>query len=373
MLMECCMTTKTHRLMLAGMGNVNRNFLGILQSQAALLRERYGLAFVIVGAADSGGAASDPAGLDIAALLAAKRAGSSVATLLGVGRAGVTALDLARSVDADALLEATPVNLRDGQPGLDVVRAALGRGMACVLANKGPLALAYAELAEMSDLAARGTGGWGLEAGELLHQPPASILQPPLRFSACVGGAMPSINVGWRDMRGCRIERVEAVLNGTTQGMLRAMEQGTSYADALAEMQRRGLAETDPTLDVEGWDAANKVVILANAVLRQPTTLADVAVEGITQLTADDLRAATARGERIVLLCLAEQAGDGYRLSVRPTALPADHPLARMGADEMGIVYHTDIAGRLSMTTRETDPLPTAAAMLRDTIEIFTS
>ena len=138
------MTTKTHHLILAGLGNVNRSFLGILRSQEALLRERYGLAFTIVGAADSGGAAIDPAGLDVAALLAAKRAGSSIATLAGVGRTGTTALDLARSVDADALLEATPVNLRDGQPGLDVVRAALGRGIPCVLANKGPLALAYA-------------------------------------------------------------------------------------------------------------------------------------------------------------------------------------------------------------------------------------
>jgi homoserine dehydrogenase len=374
MLMERHMTTKTYRLILAGLGNVNRSLLGILQSQAALLRERYGLAFAIAGAADSGGAAIDPAGLDIAALLAAKHAGSSVATLPGVGQAGVTALDLARAVDADALLEATPVNLRDGQPGLDVVRAALGRGIACVLANKGPLALAYAELAAISDLASREMGGgrWELEALQSQPRSPISHL-PALRFSACVGGAMPTVNVGWRDMVGCRIERVEAVLNGTTQGILRAMEQGASYADALAEMQRRGLAETDPTLDVEGWDAANKVVILTNAVLRQPTTLADVAVEGITQLTANDLRAAIARGARIVLLCLAERVGDAYRLSVRPTALPADHPLARMSADEMGIVYYTDIAGRLSMTTRETDPVPTAAAMLRDTIEIFTS
>jgi homoserine dehydrogenase len=355
-------TVKTHRLILAGLGNVNRSFLGILQSQEALLSERYGLAFAVVGAADSSGAAIDPAGLDIAALLAAKRAGSSIASLPGAGRAGVSALDLARTLDADALIEATPVNLRDGQPGLDVVRAALGRGMACVLANKGPLALAYAELAGMSDLRSN------VRTFERSNVQPL----PALRFSACVGGAMPSVNVGWRDMAGCRIERVEAVLNGTTQGILRAMEQGTSYADALAEMQRRGLAETDPTLDVEGWDAANKVVILANAVLRRPATLADVAVEGITRLTAEELRAAAARGERIVLLCLAERAGDSSGLSVRPTALPADHPLARMGADEMGIVYYTDIAGRLSMTTRETDPIPTAAAMLRDAIGIFT-
>jgi homoserine dehydrogenase len=353
-------TIKTQRLILAGLGNVNRSLLGILQSQEALLRERYGLAFAVVGAADSGGAAIDASGLDIAALLAAKRARSSAASLPDVGRAGTTALDLARTLDAEVLLEATPVNLRDGQPGLDAVRAALRRGIACVLANKGPLALAYAELAGMSDL-----GPPTEERGNPRDW-------PALRFSACVGGAMPTVNVGWRDLAGCRIERVEAVLNGTTQGILRAMEQGTSYTEALAEMQRRGLAETDPTLDVEGWDAANKVVILANAVLRRPTTLADVAVEGITRLTAEELRAATSRGERIVLLCLAEGAGDGYQLSVRPTALPADHPLARMSAEEMGIIYYTDIAGRLSMTTRETDPVPTAAAMLRDTIEIFT-
>ncbi len=184
---------------------------------------------------------------------------------------------------------------------------------------------------------------------------------------------MPTINIGRRDLAGCRIERVEAVLNGTTQGILRMIESGTSYAEALAEMQRRGLAETDPTLDVAGWDAANKTVILANAVLGRPTTLADVAVEGIVGIDADELRAAGARGERIVLLCLAARAGDDYRLSVRPTALPLDHPLARMGGDEMGVVYYTDISGRLSVTTRETDPLPTAAALLRDTIEIVTS
>jgi homoserine dehydrogenase len=365
---------KTYRLILAGLGNVNRSFLGILQSQEALLRERYGLAFSVVGVADSGGAAIDLAGLDPAALLATKRAGGSASSLPLVGRPGASALDLARSLEADALLEATPVNLRDGQPGLDVVRAALGRGIACVLANKGPLALAYAELAGMSDLSLdKGTRRPGDK--EKSERSPGLLVprSPCLRFSACVGGAMPSVNVGWRDLAGCRVERVEAVLNGTTQGILRAMEQGISYADALAEMQRRGLAETDPTLDVEGWDAANKVVILANAVLRRPTVLADVAVEGITRLTADELRTATARGERIVLLCLAEPSGDTYRLSVRPTALPADHPLARMGADEMGIVYYTDIAGRLSMTTRETDPVPTAAAMLRDLIEIATA
>jgi homoserine dehydrogenase len=340
---------RTRGVLLIGLGHVGRSFLRILRSQAPLLAERYDVAFRVVGAADSGGVAAAADGLDPAAVLALKERGESVAALPG-GRAGVPALELVQSATADALLEATPVDLRTGQPGLDLTRAALRRGLPVVLANKGPLALAYQELAGLSDLGAGTT---------------------PLRFSACVGGAMPTINLGRRDLAGARILRVEAVLNGTTQYILRAMEGGRSYADVLAEAQRRGLTETDPSLDVDGWDAANKLVILANAVLRQPTTLADVRVEGIAALDADTLRAAGARGERIVLLCLAEANGDGrFRLSVRPTPMPLDHPLARMDGDEMGVVYHTDIAGRSSATSAERDPVPTAAAMLRDLLEI---
>ena len=182
---------------------------------------------------------------------------------------------------------------------------------------------------------------------------------------------MPTINVGRRDLIGARFQRVEAILNGTSQGILRQMEQGIPYAEALAEMQRRGLAETDPSLDVEGWDAANKLVIIANAVLRRPTTLKDVSVEGILGLSAADLTAAQARGERIVLRCLAERQGDDFVFSVKPTALPQAHPLARMGADEMGVVYETDITGRQTLATMERDPIPTASAMLRDAVEIL--
>ncbi len=349
------MPETTYRLILTGLGNVGRSLLEILHAQDSLLRDRYGVRFVIVGAADAGGAASAPTGLPIMDIVAAKRAGRSVATLPGVGQPGVGGVELARTLDADLLLEATLTNLQHGQPGLDTVRIALGRGMHAVLANKGPLVLAYAELAALSDLAPGA-------AGER---------RPKLRFSACVGGGLPTINIGRRDLAGCRITRAEGVLNGTTQIILRMMEAGESYAGALAEAQRRGVAEADPTLDVEGWDAANKLVILANAVLNRPTTLADLAVEGITGLQTEDLRSAAARGERVVLLCLAEQIGDDYRLSVRPTALPAEHPLARMSGDEMGIVYHTDIAGRASATSAERGPGPTASAMLRDVLEIL--
>jgi homoserine dehydrogenase len=366
------MSVTTHRIILTGLGNVGRSFLEILLSHAERLHDSYGVAFTVVGAADSGGGSIDPAGLDITAILAAKHDRRSIATLPGAGRPGMSGLELARTVEADVLLEATPVNLRDGQPGLDIVRAALGRGMPAVLANKGPLALAYQELAGMSDLSEnREPRTENRESGS----PPEPIQRPlrgrpAMRFSACCGGSMPTINIGRRDLIGCRIERVEAVLNGTTHGILRIMEEGGDYDAALAEMQRRGIAETDPSLDVEGWDSANKLVILANAVLGRPTTLADVEVVGITRLTAEELREALAHNARVVLLCLAEPFNGDYRLSVRPTALPLTHPLARMSGDEMGVVYHTDIAGRASATTLERGPIPTAAAMLRDVLEI---
>ena len=352
------MAIKTVRLVVSGLGNVGRNFLMLMDSQAALLRERHGVALTLVGAVDSGGALVDAQGLNPAQLVALKHTKQSVATLPG-GQLGVYGPQVALAADADVLLEATPVNLTDGQPGLATCLTALQRGISVVLANKGPLALAYQQLAELSDM------GDGEDRGNARDW-------PALRFSACVGGSLPTINIGRRDLAGARVLRVEAVLNGTSQGILRAMEQGTPYAEALAEMQRRGLAETDPTLDVEGWDAANKLTIVANAVLRRPTTLREIAVEGITKLTAEDLRAQLELGKRIVLLCLAEQDGNDYRLSVRPTALPTYHPLARMTDDEMGLVYYTDIAGVQTATTMERDPIPTAAAMLRDVIDIAT-
>lgn len=343
----------TYRLILSGLGNVNRSLIEILRSQATLLHERYDIVFRVVGAADSGGAAIDQAGLDLDALLAAKRAKHSVATLDTVGRPGMGSAALVQAVEADVLLEATPVDLNTAQPGLDATRAALVKRMHVVIANKGPIALAYAELASLSDI-----GGTN-EAS-----------RSKLRFSACVGGFLPTINVGWRDLRGCQIVQIEAVLNGTTQIILRAMEQGGSFAAALRDAQERGLAETDPTLDIEGWDAANKLVIFANAVLRQPTRLDEIDVTGITRLTTSDLQAALAREHRVVLLARANREGERYTLSVRPTALPLDHPLARMSGDEMGIVFHTDIAGRLSLQTLERGPQPTAAAMLRDLLDV---
>jgi homoserine dehydrogenase len=182
---------------------------------------------------------------------------------------------------------------------------------------------------------------------------------------------LPSINIGWRDLAGANISKVEMVVNGTTQVILQLMAAGQSFDEALAEAQRMGIVEPDPALDVDGWDAANKLVILANAVLRQPTTLADLHVEGIRGVSRATLEGAWNAGGRVSLVGLAErQPGGGYSLGVAPTVLPAEHPLARLGLGEMGIVYHSDIVGRTVATSLEDGPIGSCAAMLRDVIEI---
>jgi homoserine dehydrogenase len=363
------MKLTTYRIALAGLGNVGSSVLSILHREEHALRKRYGVKFCVTGVAELGGCAVDETGLDLGLLLETLQAHHSVASLPGVGRRRMEGIALVEQARPDILLEATPVNLQDGQPGLGIVTAALQQGIHVVLANKGPLALAYEELAAMSDLG----GGWGTAYNATFTPVTGRKHCPMLRFSACVAGALPTINLGWRDLAGCGILRLEAVFNGTTQYILRAMEEGQSYADALDDAQRRGIAETDPSLDVDGWDAAAKLVIAANAVLGQPSRLVDVDVQGIRSLSQETVQQAVKDGQRIVLVCLAELIDKRYRLSVQPAPLPLDHPLARLTPDEMGVVYYTRDVDRLSAASSEPSAAPAAAAMLRDMLEIVRS
>lgn len=344
------MADRIVRIVLVGVGNVGRGFLTLMEMKEGVLRERYGLQLALVGAADTSGVALASEGLDPAQLLELKAKGRGVAAYPGAGRPGMAAADAVRRAGADVLLEASITNLEDGQPGLGCMEAALEQGMHVVTANKGPLVLAYPDLAAKAK--ARG-------------------LQ--LRFSGTAGGALPTVNIGQRDLVACEVHRVEAALNGTTTHILGRMEEGATYDEALAEAQAAGIAEADPTLDVDGWDAANKLVIVANSVLGYPARLSDLAVEGIRGITPQMIEAARAEGKRIRLIGTAEREGEGYRLAVRPTWLDADHPLGRMSAHEMGVVYHTDIMGVITATVAERGPLGTSAAMLRDVVDVWRS
>ena len=173
---------KLRRILLNGLGNVGRRFLELLRDRPELLAARHDVAFRVVGAADSRGAASCEDGLPLAELVELKLQGRSGGELPGRGEMGATALGLLGRLGVDLVLEAASTNYRDAQPGLDLVRAALHRGLPCVLAAKGPLVLAYEELASLSDL--------------------SHPTRTALRFSGTVGGCLPSVNVGRRDLAG---------------------------------------------------------------------------------------------------------------------------------------------------------------------------
>ncbi|MCX7669600.1 MAG: homoserine dehydrogenase [Anaerolineae bacterium] len=336
---------KVVRVALVGLGNVGRAFLGLLIEKAALLRDDYGLELRLTAAADSSGAVMSDAGIDPAALRLHKERGGNAANFLA-GVPGMSAVKLVAQAPADLLLEASPVNLQTGQPGLDCVRTAIRRGMHVVLANKGPLVHAFAGLTEAA--AAAGVG---------------------LAYSATVCGALPVINIGRRDLAACTIRSVRGIFNSTSNSILTAMAGGQSYADALRRAQIEGVAEADPTLDVEGWDTANKLVIIANSILRQPATLADVQpVHGIPGITPEEMRAGAARGQVVKLVATAERVAGRYRLAVQPEWLPADSFLAQVNGFEMGIVFETDIMGLQMYKVDERGPVPTAGAMLRDVI-----
>jgi homoserine dehydrogenase len=165
---------------------------------------------------------------------------------------------------------------------------------------------------------------------------------------------------------------LEAVPNLVTGYVIDLMMDGLSWDEAVARASEEGVLEADPTWDLEGWDAAAKLIILANVVLDTPANLEDVIRTGITEIQVDELNAAKAGDRRYRLLARAELRADGdYNLSVAPVPLSADHPLGRLGAKQMGVVFHTDIYGTLISIIDEPNPIPSSATMLRDLLDIY--
>jgi len=342
------MTTHTVRIALSGLGNLGRRFVQLISDKGADLRERYGLDLIIVGAADSRGAAYAPRGLDPNLILRTKESAGTVGDYAAVGRSGMTSLDLVHAVDADIWCEATPVNLSEGaEPAISCIRAAMAKGMHVVTPNKGPIVLFYQELAQLAT-----------EHGV------------SLRFGGTVAGGLPALYIGVRDLRGARIDRIDAIPNLVTGFILDLIGNGTTWDEAISFAKREGVLEADPAWDLDGWDAAAKLVILTNAVLGLPAHLEDVDRTGIVGLSPQDIRSEIKRGRRMRLLSTAIRDDSGYSLTVVPHALPSDHPLGRLGPKEMGITYYTDIYGTITAIIREETPLPSAATILRDIIDI---
>ena len=282
----------------------------------------------VVAVADSTTAAVDEDGLDAAAVLTRKRNRG------GVGSADVEA---ALSADYDVLVEATPTTLGDAEPGFSNVRRGLKRDRHVVLANKGPVAERYADLRAM-EADSDGT----------------------VLFEAAVGGAIPVLSTV-AGLEG-QVTAARGVLNGTANFILSRMAaEGLGYEHVLAEAQDLGVAEPDPTFDVDGTDAALKCVILANVLFDDAYTLADAAVEGIADLPGSALELAAEDGRTIRLI---GEVTDG-NVRVGPRLVPEHGTLAVSGTLNI-VQLDTTHAGRLNISGRGAGGAETASAVLAD-------
>jgi homoserine dehydrogenase len=332
---------------LLGLGNVNIGLLKILQNKRMQLMQQYGLEFIITAVSDSTGIAVNSGGFSHDELINLKAAKGKVNELIGY-LPGISSENLPDHSNASLLIESSPVNLQNGNPGLAATRGALEKGLNVVLANKAPVVFAFDELHIL-----------------------AKKNQAKLAFSATVCGGLPVINVLRRDMTCASLNHFHGILNATTNHILKALENGGTMEEAIQEAQRVGAAEADPMHDVKGHDAANKLYIIMKSFTEFNGTIRDIETVGIQNLTASDLNAAHKRGNKIKLIASAVQDGTAWKLSVKPTEVKADSFLGQCDGWEMGIQYESDLYESISMKIYEEDPLATSAAVLRDMITVM--
>jgi len=337
------------RIVVCGLGRVGQAFVNLLIQKSKDLQKRYDLNLKVVAAVDIGGAALSPTGLPLEGLMTHLKKGGKVEDMPGFGKKGLSGKDALSSIPADLLVETTPTNIKDGEPGMTHLQTALAHGKHVVTAAKGPLVLRYKELKDLADKS-----------------------KVKLMISAATAAALPTLDVGLTCLAGTEVLNAEGILNGTTNYILTRMyEEGTPYQDALAEAQKMGVAEPDPSLDVEGRDTANKILLIANEVLQAGLSLKDIPVEGITRVTPEDIQKAKREGKVIKLIGKAEKKNGKVVASVAPMALPLDHPLATVRGTEKAISYLTDTMDRVTVSGGKSNPVGAAAAVLKDIIRIY--
>lgn len=331
------------KVTLIGFGNLGQGLAHVLLEKEEYLKETTGFLPRIVAAVDEQGAAVDEDGLDLQRLLKTAEGEGKVIDYPEAGEER-SAIDVIDNVDSDLVVELTPTSIEDGEPGLTHIREAMKLGKHVVTSNKGPLVVAFQELDELAEET-------GVE----------------FRYSATVGGAIPIIGLAQRQLSGDRISEILGVLNGTTNYILTRMsEEGTPFDVVLHEAQELGIAEKDPTLDIEGIDTAAKITILANAILHRNVKLDDVEVEGITRIGPEVTKLAQDTGNVIRLVGVA----NADTLEVAPRLVPEGHPLAVRGSLN-SVTLKTDLAREVTITGFGAGPRETSSALLGDMVDVY--
>lgn len=327
-----------------GFGNLGRALARVLLEKGDYLKKTSGFSPKIVAAVDIYGAATDPDGLDIKNLLESAEETGKVSGYPEEGEEGTSALDIIEDVESDLVVELTPTSIEDGEPGLTHIKKAMNLGKHVVTSNKGPLVVAFRELEELSEKT-----------------------EVKFRYSATVGGAIPILGLARKQLSGDKISEIRGVLNGTTNYILTRMSsEGTPFDVVLREAQELGVAEKDPTLDIEGTDTASKMTILANALLDQDVTLDDVEVEGITRVGPEVLNLAKKTGNEVRLVGIA----NSETLEVAPRLVSSGDPLVVKGTLN-SVTLETDLAREITITGFGAGPRETSSALLGDMVDVY--
>lgn len=326
------------RIIICGFGTVAQSLAKLLVSRSDDLYAKYGIMPRVVGAFDTHGGAVEQSGLDLNKLVEVKKKYGSIKHY---DKKKWSGLDIIKNVDADVLIETTASNYRDAEPGMSHIIAAMKRGMHVVSVNKGPLAIAFPSLMEL-----------------------ATYNQVQFRFSGTVGGGTPILNYAKSSLQGEQITSFAGILNGTTNYILTNMARGLSFAQALKDAKSKGYVEADESLDLDGFDAAAKLVILANWIMGMKVTLDDVKRTGIRKVTLDDVKKAAKKKMAIKLIASCDK-----ELVVSPKEIPIDDPLCVNGTLN-AISFTSEHSGTQTIIGKGAGGTETASAILRDLLDI---
>ncbi len=330
-----------------GFGNVGRALAHLLIDKAEVLQADFDLTVRVTGIATrSRGLAIDPAGLDLPSALARVESGGRLDDLHRFAPAADTQA-FVEMCPADVVMEATVLDPQSGQPATDYIRAALASGRHVVTANKGPVAYAYRQLTALAR--EHGVGFF---------------------FESTVMDGAPVLGIGREALLATEVRSIRGVLNSTTNYILTMLEQGLTFEQAVEGAQRLGVAEADPANDIDGWDAAVKIVVLANVLMGADLRPAHVDRTGIRDVTAEQVRAALAEQKRVKLVCEAVREGTAVRASVKPLMLDMSDPLSQVQRTSSAVQIETDTLPGLTIIEGDTGPITTAYGMLVDMINL---
>ena len=329
------------RLVIIGFGVVGQSFAKLLLSRSADLYSQHGMKPRIVACVDNSGSAVAPGGLDLKRLLEAKKAKGTVGAY-EKGSTKFDSLQVIEKMEAEVMLECTPTNLNHGEPATSHITSAMRSQKHVICINKGPLALAFPSLIEL-----------------------ANYNGVMLRFSGTVGGGTPILEFAKRCLKGDRIISFHGILNGTTNYILSKMEEGRTYETAMQDAKAKGYTEANPSLDVDGFDAAAKLVIMANWIMGRKVTMKDIKRDGIVNIKLSEVKNAAERGNAIKLLAIC----DSKRLHVARTEVAKTDPLCVNGTLN-AVTFSSEHSGQQTIIGRGAGGMETASSMLRDLIEI---